>query len=164
MDSLRQSAWSTVNMGIALLLCAGTACVAHAQAPGSSQYNSVVLPAHGRGDTRGVGELQSRWGAYSEGEPDQTGAGTTGFSFDQPSREEAVRAANEHCTMRGGINCAVNPRSVSLNTCTVITTGPGRGHRFDHTNLARARRFSLRRCGEGCRVLWEGCSLPVLAP
>ncbi|WP_425600326.1 DUF4189 domain-containing protein [Luteimonas deserti] len=138
----------------------GLSFSAFAQQPGSNQYNTVFLPAHSAGDT--IREnLESRWGAYALSSPDpSTGISVTGFVAARASLEEAKNAAITHCTERGGTDCAVPEGYVFRDTCAVATTGPGRGNFVQDSNLRRARRYGLRSCGKGCRVLWEACSLP----
>lgn len=133
---------------------------AMAQQPGTPQYNSVFLPAHGVGDTRRV--LPDRWGAWARGDDR-----TLGWTFSGRTREEAGQLAIADCTARGSQNCRV--LEAFANACAAIAAGPDDrrfyisprsqrvvgGRRLRHV-APTARSFSKDvRCHEG-RALGSG--------
>lgn len=152
MESRKQRSWSAA---ILLLLSGGAA----AQQPGTPAYNSVFLPAHGVGDTVQPA-WEDRWGAYASGKFDpRYGSSTTGVSFNRDTREAAEAEALRLCAQRGGIDCSIE--LTSHNTCFALAAGPERSHWSNNPVLKKGRRIALKGCGNECRILWEGCSLPV---
>lgn len=139
---------------LALLVSYG----ATAQQPGTPAYNSVFLPAHGVGDTVQTA-WEDRWGSYASGKFDPSfGASTTGASFNFSTSEAAEAEALRVCAQRGGIDCSIV--ITTQNACLAVATG-AKGYLAEEETLRKARRKALKGCGTDCRILWEGCSLPV---
>lgn len=134
----------------AMLACMS---VANAQQPGSSQYNSVFLPAHGVGDTAQPPQESDRWGAMAVSSENSL----SGFAVGQGSRDESERAATQTCLERGGVNCYIE--FSFRNRCAAVVTGGGRTVSVDDLTLSRALKAARRRCGSGCKLLYEGCAL-----
>lgn len=123
-----------------------------AQQPGTPQYNSVFLPAHGAGDTR---QPARKWGAVARGEDLQLGWAVNG-----DSEQQAGNLAVQDCLARGSSNCQVV--DTFFNSCAVVVVGPSE-RRFvsqQHRTLDRVRKAALKKCGPECSVMFEGCALP----
>lgn len=126
---------------------------AMAQQPGTPQYNTVFLPAHGAGDT--ARSSIDRWGGWARGDDKKT----LGWTVAGRSEQEARALAVSDCERRGGNNCAVIETFV--NACAAIAAGPtDRWYEISPKSLRRARRGALEACGPDCRVIFEGCAMP----
>lgn len=142
------------SLALTLLVSLALYCgVSVAQQPGSPQYNSVYLPAHGAGDTDRRDGLESRFGAMA-GSPVNS---RSGWVVDRPSREAANRDALEMCEARGGIDCVVEFKFE--NSCGAVATSAERHVTASDRTLGVVKRKVLKSCGRDCRILWEGCSL-----
>ena len=128
-----------------------SAC-ALAQQPGSAEYNSVYLPAHGVGDTVRQGV---RWGALARGSNL-----TLGWSVGSATEEQAVALATQDCIARGGLDC--ERLQTFSNVCAAVAVGPeNRRYVGDTKSLSRVRKRALKDCGSPeCKILFEGCALP----
>lgn len=125
-----------------------------AQQPGTQRYNTVTLPAHGMGDTIQQGQWERRWGALALSSVNNL----SGFALDYRTKEQAEEAALAHCRSRGGVDCIVEANFD--NSCVAIATSDVHSRWVQERTLRKARREALRNCGSGCRILWEGCTLP----
>lgn len=123
-----------------------------AQQPGTPQYNSVFLPAHGAGDTR---QSPRKWGAVARGEDLQLGWAVNG-----DSEQQAGNLAVQDCLARGSSNCQVV--QTFFNTCAAVVVGPSDRNflSLPGRSLAKVRKTALKECGSECRVMFEGCALP----
>jgi hypothetical protein len=123
-----------------------------AQQPGTPQYNSVFLPAHGAGDTR---QPPRRWGAVARGDDLQLGWSVNGDSEDQ-----AGNLAVRDCSARGSRNCQVV--NTFSNSCAVVVVGQSDRNflSLPRRSLDKVRKTALKECGPECRVMFEGCALP----
>jgi len=132
---------------IVTLMGAGPAI---AQQPGSSAYNTQVLPAHGLGDTRRG--IQS-WGAYA-----MASNSFLGLSSNARSEREARTNAIKNCASRGGVECEIV--SVYANGCIAIAVNEDAGFYATGSDLEEVKRRALDNCGEGCEIFRDECSLP----
>ncbi|MBK0014141.1 DUF4189 domain-containing protein [Stenotrophomonas sp. S41] len=125
--------------------------VAVGQQPGSPQYNSVLLPAIGEGDTRGAPQ---RWGAIARGDDR-----ILGWSASGRTEQEAGDLAIKDCLARGSTNCVV--LDTFVNSCGAVAAGPtNRRYEFAPKSLNSVRRKALKNCGPDCKIIFEGCALP----
>lgn len=140
--------------GSVLLVAGLITAPAHAQQPGSVEYNTVFLPAHGVGDTVRASELD-RWGAIATGKGD-----ALGFVVDARSEKEAKTKAVEDCSSGGGENCEVE--DVFTNVCIAVASSPDANYWSSGSpsrNTAKTlRERALKGCGENCEIIREGCA------
>ena len=123
-----------------------------AQQPGTPQYNSVYLPAHGVGDT--AQSSVNRWGAWARGDDKRLG-----WTFSGRTEEEAGQLAVTDCTARGSQNCQVVKTFV--NACAAVAAGPNNRRYYISTKSQRvARQQALEDCGHDCKIVFEGCAVP----
>lgn len=128
-----------------VLLVAGLITApAHAQQPGSVEYNTVYLPGHGAGDTVPSSPLD-RWGAIATGKGD-----ALGFFVGARSAKEAKAKAIEECPFGGGENCEVE--DVFTNVCIAVASSPDANYWSSGSpsrNTAKTLRSrALKGCGE----------------
>lgn len=128
-----------------------------AQQPGTVEYNTVFLPAHGAGDTRTPISSQS-WGAFSIAMLDEGEISMTGWAINHDTESEAVQASLEMCSRRGGIGCEIN--LVFMNQCAAVTTSSSGTYASRDRTLGLARRAARKPCQADCRILYEGCARP----
>ena len=128
-----------------------------AQQPGTVEYNTVFLPAHGAGDTRIPRGGQS-WGAFSLAERVEGDVSMTGWAIGYRTEDEARLASLDMCTRRGGINCGIN--LVFMNQCATVMTSDAGTHASRDRTLRLTRRAANKLCGPNCRTLYEGCVSP----
>lgn len=134
-----------------MLLCCGSPAMA--QQPGTVQYNTVLLPAHGAGDTQRAGA--TRWGALA-----RTSGGALGWTVDGESKEGAEGRALTECA-----SISVEPCRVVFtffNGCAVFAASPQAStwSSAGRKSLEWHRKAALKECGSGCTVRREGCALP----
>ncbi|MFG6109733.1 DUF4189 domain-containing protein [Stenotrophomonas nematodicola] len=126
--------------------------------PGSVEYNTVYLPAHGVGDTRRPNP-GNRWGAVA------TGRGAVlGFMVGAKSESEAKRAALSDCAAAGGKECLVEETFV--NSCAVVTMNSSQFSWStadpEKHSAEWLRTRALGKCGtDDCKIIREGCASPV---
>ncbi|MGE6335247.1 DUF4189 domain-containing protein [Stenotrophomonas sp. NPDC077659] len=124
---------------------------AAAQQPGTPEYNSVYLPAHGVGDTK---PQALRWGGWARGDDRRLG-----FTVSGRTEEEARALAVADCESRGSVNCV--PLKTFYNACAAIAEGPtDRTAITTDRGLKRARSQALKNCRPDCKIIFEGCALP----
>jgi hypothetical protein len=102
---------------------------------------------------------QRRYGALVV----DTQSGVLGVAANMRSRSAATEAAMDDCKDQGGTNCVLE-NSYS-NGCTALVTAD-RGFSFDTNRMVQgAIDGALKRCadfrGVNCRLVYQGCSLPV---
>ncbi|WP_312236657.1 DUF4189 domain-containing protein [Stenotrophomonas sp.] len=142
-------------LGIALSIDSASA---QQPQPGSVEYNTVYLPAHGVGDTRRPNP-GNRWGAVA------TGRGAViGFMVGARSESEAKRAAIGDCVAAGGRECLAEEAFV--NSCAVVTMNSSQFSWSIADPKKRSaewlRTRALSKCGtEDCKIIREGCASPV---
>ncbi|MBK0014133.1 DUF4189 domain-containing protein [Stenotrophomonas sp. S41] len=125
-----------------------------AQQPGSVEYNTVLMPAHGVGDTKSP-RSGVRWGAYARGDDR-----TLGYTVGGRTEDEARALAVEDCKARGSTNCVAI--KTFLNACIAVAAADI-NHRFatmSPKGLRWVRRESLKDCGSNCKIVYEGCAVP----
>lgn len=138
-----------------LCLLAGASSYSSAQQPGTVEYNTIFLPAHGAGDTLTPTRTQS-WGAFSIATSDEDEVAMTGWAVDYRTEDEASRASLDMCARRGGSACEIN--LVFMNQCATVMTSDAGTHASRDRTLRRSRKAAGRLCGSNCRVLYEGCT------
>ena len=131
--------------------------------PGSSQ----CLPSGG-GAT--VPAPQPRWRAAWGAMVEDRKTGYVGTSSGQSSRAAAIREAKRKCIAMGGLSC--RPVFEYKNNCAVMaeTNADNQGHTTayyqDGRDVEEASQFAQAACsraaGEPCKVVYSGCSYPVL--
>ena len=119
-----------------------------AQQPGSVDYNSRVLPAHGLGDTR---QEVLRWGAAAMGN-----IGRIGLASNAADEETARKNAIRNCEERGDTQCVVE--AVYANGCIAIARNDDQGFIATAPTLREAKEKSLARCTGNCEVFRDECS------
>lgn len=137
---------------VSIAACSG---LATAQQPGSQQYNSVFLPAHGADDTVSGAGWESRWGAMAISPTNSW----TGWAVNRPSKEIAANEAMQMCAARGGVDCIID--FSFHDSCGAVATNGFKGQAGSDRSLRIVRRETLKACGRDCRILWEGCSFAV---
>ena len=140
---------------IFLLLVASSPTTAYAQyQPGSTGYNTVVVPGNSLGkESR---REPDSWGAFSLGV-----GGKFGWSEGARTEREARRMAQADCVRNGGTQCEVEQTFV--NACSALAWG------IDNwaTRAAPPRKLSLEeveadalaRCGPDCTIIRSSCPL-----
>lgn len=139
---------------VSLLLLAFSPASSFGQQPGSVEYNTVFLPAHGAGDTRQPQSI--RWGAIALG----TGR-KLGFAVNARSESSAKAAALKDCSAHGGTNCEL--RHTFFNACAVVAASPGKirwvTNDIDSESIESLRRSALSDCGQDCKIVREACAV-----
>lgn len=135
------------------LMC--TTSLAVAQQPGSVEYNTVLLPALGAGDTKSASS-SDRWGALASGD-----GRIFGFIYGTTTKKAAERAAVEDCVANGGKDCHVV--SSFVNSCMAIAASPSDAGYAQGDAVKRSiewvRAEALDACGESdCKIVREGCA------
>ncbi|AWH48292.1 hypothetical protein C1925_03490 [Stenotrophomonas sp. SAU14A_NAIMI4_5] len=126
--------------------------MAFAQQPGTVEYNSVYLPAHGVGDTQR--QSPNRWGAWAKGD-----GGMLGWTFEGRSEREARKLAVEDCSARGFRNCKVSRTFV--NACAALAESDRNSWwQISANGLEWVRKAALKECGSDCKIVFEGCAVP----
>lgn len=157
------------TLSVAVLACIGlgvlvSPAAAQQPQPGSSEYNSVYLPAHGVGDTR-RGPAAVRWGAVVAGK-----GGVLGWATESASEEEAAQRALSMCDAAGALECELI--RTFANSCFAVASdiarvdvANGQLVTIDVTsgtsNLRKLRQAALRQCGPDCAIVRDGCALPA---
>lgn len=144
----------TVRQIVVLVLLAASG-IAMAQQPGTVEYNTVFLPAHGVGDTRAPAEGDS-WGAFAIAMGNEDGVSMTGWAINHATETQARNASLEMCDRRGGKDCVVD--LVFMNQCAAVTTSDAGTYASRDRTLKLSRRAAREHCGSGCRILYEGCT------
>ncbi|MGE6335135.1 DUF4189 domain-containing protein [Stenotrophomonas sp. NPDC077659] len=143
----------TAILRVAIAFTFVLSAVASAQQPGSAEYNSVFLPAHGVGDTRSP-DPRIRWGAIAVGDDK-----AWGYTLVGKTEEEARSLAVADCQARGSKNCV--PLETFFNSCIAVAVGPNnRSGQMSPKGLKWVRRQSLKECGPDCKIVYEGCAVP----
>ncbi|MBK0012709.1 DUF4189 domain-containing protein [Stenotrophomonas sp. S41] len=126
--------------------------IAFAQQPGSQEYNTVFLPAHGVGDTA---RPNVRWGGLARGADK-----TLGWYVGAQTEQEAVKLAIQDCVARGSTNC--EGVETFFNSCAAVAVGPAnRTYSKAPASLSSVRKRALKNCGSPeCKILFEGCARP----
>ncbi|NIJ68986.1 DUF4189 domain-containing protein [Xanthomonas sp. 60] len=146
-----------INAKIALsILLAVVSPNAFAQyQPGSTGYNTVVVPGAGisqRGDRR----TPNRWGALSLGL-----GGKFGWTINAESERQAKKLANQDCARNGGNDCRVEKTFV--NTCAALAFGEENWTIYYNSPesgpLESLEAEAVRRCGSDCQAIRSGCSI-----
>ncbi|TDK30075.1 DUF4189 domain-containing protein [Luteimonas terrae] len=140
---------------LAVAIIALSAGAVHSQEPGSQQYNSVFLPAHGVGDTQQPRRRLS-WGAFSVSEADENEAALSGWAVGYQTEADASAAALMMCSERGGINCTIN--LAFANQCAAVATSDNETVASREDTLRQARKSAMQACGRDCEILYAGCS------
>lgn len=101
----------------------------------------------------------SRWGAVASSTNSMFG-----IVSDQPSKEEAERAAVTECSSRGGNDCKLN--YTYANQCVAVIGIPNQvSQPFNGGTADEASKHGLDQCRsngiDGCWVYYSGCSLPL---
>jgi len=138
---------------VIFLLFVGNFC--WAQQPGTVEYNTVFLPAHGAGDTRPP-TRRSVWGAFSIAMLDEGEVSMTGWAINYGSESEASQASLDMCARRGGKGCEIH--LVFMNQCAAVTTSSAGTYASRDRSLRLARRAARKHCAADCRILYEGCT------
>lgn len=125
---------------------------AMAQQPGTPQYNTVFLPAHGVGDTSRP--VVNRWGAWAKGDD-----GALGWTFSGRTEREARRLALEDCAARGVRNCKVE--KTFDNRCAALAKSENdRRWQIAPRDVDWVRQAALAGCGPDCKIIFAGCAVP----
>lgn len=142
---------------VAVVLLILLAPPAGAQQPGSQQYNSVLLPALGAGDTRQSARGEKRWGAIAASAPFET----FGSALNMLTEDEAGQVALDRCAQAGGANCRV---VITFdNLCVALAARGTRWRASSREKQKSATQDVIKDCsqpGRVCPVLFEGCSHP----
>ncbi|NIJ68988.1 DUF4189 domain-containing protein [Xanthomonas sp. 60] len=155
--SAEASVLRAINAKIALsILLAVVSPSAFAQyQPGSTGYNTVVVPGAGisqRGDRR----TPNRWGALSLGL-----GGKFGWTINAESERQAKKLANQDCARSGGNDCRVE--TTFVNTCAALALGEEDWTIYydspENGPLETVEAEAVKRCGSGCQIARSGCSI-----
>ena len=140
-----------ISLLIGALLMAAMPLASYAQQPGSVDYNRVFLPAHGAGDVK---QPRLSWGSFAMSDANSL----SGWGLNAASEKEARNQALSVCAQRGGTDCEV--LFVFADSCAAIAVNDSESFSSAGGALEDVRRESLRRCGAGCEIFQERCSLP----
>ena len=150
------SALKAIHAKIALsMLLAALSPNALAQyQPGSTGYNTVVVPGTGISQ-RGGRRAPDRWGALSLGL-----GGKFGWTINAESERQAKKLANQDCARSGGIDCRVE--TTFVNTCAALALGEENWTIYygapEDGPLETVEAEAVKDCGSGCQVARSGCS------
>ena len=142
-------------MFVGSLLIYASSFGAYAQyQPGSTGYNTVVVPGNslGKYGTRSV----NRWGALSRG----TG-GKFGWSSGAETESEARVRAQDDCIRSGGTECKIE--GTFVNSCGALAWSPEAWALTyappEKSSQSEREADALERCGAGCKIVRSDCSL-----
>lgn len=135
---------------IALLAtCVAMPNLTSAQQPGTPNYNRVLIPAHGGGDTR---QSRSVWGAFAISPVNQW----SGWALTGASRDDAVSLATSRCQEKGGLDCEV--KFVFADTCAAVASSETAHSYMWGYGLQQVKTMALEACGAACSIVLEGCT------
>ena len=145
-------------MGRTLTVCLvflGLCGEAHSQQPGSVQYNQVVVPGHGAGDTRS-GKTGPYWGAIAL---ERKGGGGYGISSAFRSESQAKKMALQECQRDATHECVVVDSFYAY--CAAVALGSAHwGFRIGRDEgIRRITEEAQQSCGDSdCRIVYSKCT------